>query len=316
MTRVSTATRPGVAIVGLTGSGKTVLTVVLAKHLGRDNPQKLHLEPNDSRTRDFVEHNWHQLQSGEWPASTPQGVMNELSWTLHTTSGASYPFRLVDLAGQDLQRLFANDEIRRLEKLEPQLQQVGAYCQNALIVLVAINLQDFLGEADHTTRATNDYALKEVLNQLCNAQRHVCLVITQSDLYSQAAKDADGWPKLLRREAFWVYKLCRRHSIPYLYVTAVVDTTTDVQKGEKPRRVPRKGFRTRNVGHLANWLAERTMEIGANVSAQEAEDDSRMINEGPVDESNPSEAATDIGCLLFVFCVLIAFGLCARLGFY
>lgn len=252
---------PRVAIIGLTGSGKTVLAVALAKYLGGDNPQGILLAPDDPRTLKFVENNWNRLQTGEWPPSTAQGEINELRWTLRTGTTAQCPLRLVDLAGQDLRRLFEDEEIDHLESLEPQLQAVARYCLGASIVIVVVNLRDFMNEADDSRRVGNQAALKAALDRLSTGERRVCIAITQADLFDQAAREANGWQRLLKEQAYWIYDFVQHRSVKLIVVSAVQDTEVEAITNEKPRRVPRRGFRSHGLDRLASWLAEQVNDV-------------------------------------------------------
>lgn len=271
------ASSPSIAIVGLAGSGKTVLTVVLAKRLGKDNSTGILLEPNDPPTHKFVETCWDRLQNGQWPESTAQGELNELNWTLRTGSGTECQVRLADLPGQDLQRLFEYGEINRLESLEAtDLRAVGEYCRDACIVIVLVNLKDFMGESDTERRAGNEGAIKAVVDYYLKPNRRVFIAINQADLYEHAEKEAGGWEQLLKREAFWIYQFVQR-GCDWDYVSAVWDTEPDDRVSEFsderiPRRIPKRGFRSVNLRErLAGWLgaqAEQFVEEERNKAWQ------------------------------------------------
>ena len=100
---------PKIAIIGMEGSGKTVLMTVLAKRMSQLPNRQYYLDPQNARTLKYVEEMWYTLQNGHWPPSTPPGQLFELSWNFRVDS-TQYELRLVDAAGQDMRLLFGGDE--------------------------------------------------------------------------------------------------------------------------------------------------------------------------------------------------------------
>ena len=58
---------PSIVLIGTEGSGKTVLTTVMAKNFHHRTDLGCLLDPQTRQTCEFVDQNWNRLRHGEWP---------------------------------------------------------------------------------------------------------------------------------------------------------------------------------------------------------------------------------------------------------
>jgi GTPase SAR1 family protein len=157
-----------IAIIGLSGAGKTVLAAVLAKFLSSpDNVTGVTLDPVDLKTQAFVDRVWGKLSAGQWPESTALGAPNDLQWRLRSRDGVESEFRIFDVAGQEWFQLFGQEGIKQLEQQSEQVRQAVEYCGNASIVLLVVNLADFIAERDEKRLLENQWTTKYALDLLC-----------------------------------------------------------------------------------------------------------------------------------------------------
>jgi len=258
---------PQIALIGTEGAGKTVLVTVLAKKLA--TPQNgVWLNPKGVKTGKYIENTWNTLRRGEWIPSTPAGTLFDLTWVMRI-GDREYPMKAVDSAGQDLRKLFSDEGFNN-PNLSDQDQQFIEYIHSATILLVLVNLRDFVGEPDEDKRIENAFTLKGLLDKLQEdkEERQVVFLFTAYDLYEETIHNDYGTP-----ENFFEQEL------PYLYhayisgkpvrcfpVAAVAET--EVKHGEDgiPRRVPAPNFRSQGLDPFIQWLAEA---VSGDITKQE-----------------------------------------------
>lgn len=190
--------KPHIALIGTEGSGKTVLTTVLAKYLTDTGDEHLYLDPSNTMTMKYIENMWQTLKGGEWPPSTPPGELFTLEWTFSAGPDLKLPMRLIDSAGQDLRVLFG-DDLQPDESRPEQIRQLLDYCRGASILIVLINLKDFVGEAQNERCLENQAVLKQAISHLnkYNPPKRIAFVFTQCDLYESV---------ISQPVAAWVYR--------------------------------------------------------------------------------------------------------------
>lgn len=264
---IATATTlrtPTIAIIGMEGAGKTVLTATLAKRLSSIDSRGMFLNPQGVKTLKYVERVWQTLQSGDWPPSTPPGELFELSWKLQIVGEMECNVRLVDAAGQDLRLLFGDEQIHAMDSLPAHLHSLAEYCRSAEIMLFLINLRDLVGEGNAEQKIANEAAIKSAMDYLSKSVRphRLCLVLTQTDLYKALAEEKGGWLELISVSAPYVFGAhLRSHHVGVFPISAVVDTKVVVDTEGSVRRVPVAGFRSEGLDELINWLADQVKGV-------------------------------------------------------
>ena len=281
---VNTPPLPQIAIIGMEGSGKTVLTTVLAKRLSTMADQGMFLNPKSSKTIKYVEGVWKELQDGKWPPSTPPGELFDLEWLFHVDNKHECPVRLVDAAGQDMRMLFADDRYKD-QSLPAQLQQLVDYCHNSNILIILINLKDFIGESDDMRRVENQAALKSALDLLASKDdsKRVAFVFSQCDQYEATIEQHGSLENLLRTEMPYIYGAHYKGKAPALFpVAAVAETKVEVDLNGTPRRVPTADFKSTGLEPLIEWMsvqiAGQAKKIMAERDRAEREQEKRERN--------------------------------------
>ena len=249
------------ALVGTEGSGKTVLTCVLAKRFSCPDHNGVFLEPGNPSTLKYVERVWATLTSREWPPSTSPGELFKLKWILHLPNGLKSELHLIDVAGQDIRKLFDDDEPARDQLLSPldELHRLRRYCRRADIVLFLVNLRDFVGEGDPDRRAANEAAMKFAMDRVLadGSSRRAILVLTQTDQYADHLKQQGGWQNLTRQAMPYIYSAhLQSGRVPVLGVAAVMDTVVRDGPDGTPHRVPAPDFRSEGLDQLLNEVKQ------------------------------------------------------------
>lgn len=275
MTDTSSDHQPRIAVIGTEGSGKTVLVATLAKRFSVTSKDGFFLSPIDNTTHRYVERMWLILNQGDWPPSTPAGQVIELKWRL--LCNGSVPFecqvRLIDCAGQDLRRIFADDDSVEVDPAAPRhLRELAEYLHSAEIVICLVNLKDFLGEGDPERRLDNEVVLMSALRRLSATRDRNCrlyLLFTQIDQYRGFRAEYGGWPGVVKKFLPYVHgEHVARELVQVGAVAAVNDTQVSRDLDGTPRRVPRPGFESKGLDDLIRNIAQAAREIRVSRTAQ------------------------------------------------
>jgi hypothetical protein len=257
-TLIKAGTPVHVAMIGTEGAGKTVLSCVLAKRFSYPDNDGVFLEPGNPTTLKYVEQVWATLVSGEWPPSTPPGELFKLKWFLHWPGHLPCEVRHLDAAGQDIRKLFDDDEPTKAP-LPPPLEELRTYCHHADVVLFLVNVKDFVGEGASNRRAANEAAIKFAMDRVLvdGGSRRAILVFTQADQYVAYAKKLGNWQNLAMRAMPYIYSAyIRSGRVPIVPVAAVWDTRVSEALDRTPRRVPTPDFRSKGLKELLDVVKE------------------------------------------------------------
>ena len=320
---------PSIAIIGLEGSGKTVLMSVLAKRLSVPK-DGCYLDPVGIQTMKRVEGTWAALQRGEWPPSTPPGEMFSLNWKLYIKrydQKVEADIRLIDLAGQDTRQLFNNDDIRR--ETREHLKPIAEYLANASIVLFALNIKDYIAETDDERRIENQAVLKSALDQL-NGSKKILLVFTQYDQYETFVNECGGLEAFCRKHIPYIYNaylsteenVFGTQRIPTLCLSAVSDTQVQIGADSIARRVPVPNFSSRGLDELCKWIVEdicapykeEQERKEKERKEQEKREQERQEQERKEREQQEKKRQTKFGCLGMVIGTVFSFMPSVMLG--
>lgn len=250
-----------VLFVGTEGCGKTVLLTVMARAFrDRSNQHKIHMLPSNLRTAAYVEDKFRYLLAGEWPPSTPQGDMQELEWKLEVDGYQPLDLQFVDPPGQELRRLYGDEDVNRLHELPQHLQELAKRVSSADAVAFLVNLGDFLGEADSSKQLSTQWTIRFGLDKL-PPDKPWCLVFTQMDQYRAFVKQQGGLEPVVEKYLPYVHGAHLHHRKPKVFpVAAVEKTMTVVDENATPRRVPVVPVTYSGPGfeNLAKWIAAST----------------------------------------------------------
>lgn len=260
-------TTPKIAVIGLEASGKTVLMSVLAKKLSQTIHQGYFLDPKGVKTIKYIESVWETLQHSDWPPSTPPGEMFNLRWGMRITpdfskDGKTYEaeLHLLDAAGQDMRQLFAFDS---LEDSPEYLRPLAEYCKQADILLIALNIIDFLGQSvPQMRRIENQATIKAALDMLHKSNQHAAILFTQMDQYKPYIDKAGGLESFCKTYLPYIYNSYIANSSTSLISVAAVNDTMAVKKENgKLVRVPKPNFSSFGLEDVCKWLAGQVVEF-------------------------------------------------------
>lgn len=295
---------PKIALIGMEGSGKTVLTTVLAKRMSRPE-QHFYLDPH-GKTLKYVEEMWHTLQNGEWPPSTPPGQLFELTWNL-CVYDKKYELRLVDAAGQDMRLLFGGDEKElNSPNLPDDLKKLVTYCREASILLITLNISDFVGEGDTRRLIENQAAIKSALDILSHGNQNVAFIFTQCDQYRAMIDEVGGLEEFCKQNLNYVYNAHITGKKNAIFGVAAVNEVERRHVDGMVRRVPARNFTSVGLDEVIEWIVGQVEKATAKAEKKHQKELDRIEQERIAEEQKTSQEKT-IKEIVITIAIIVGF---------
>ena len=183
-----------VAIVGVEGSGKTVLMGALCESYKKISDGTPYLMPENQSAFMFMERIPHKLRvEREWPEATNLSSLKSMRWTLRYGSEILEEIEMLDYPGELYRIAFGEHKKEEAESHREELNEFLRHVTDADFLIVLLNMGDLqnLGansrnaETVWITRGIFDFAKK-----LPNIKRTL-LVFTQADRF-EATLNANG----------------------------------------------------------------------------------------------------------------------------
>lgn len=261
-----------VAIVGVEGSGKTVMLAGLGDLYSRPDDKGYFLVPKDFNTSSYVAELMGRLRSGIWPAATADDVFQGLEWTLRRRSDTGgrptdiCELSCLDFPGEVYRKAFvenantvagitltsAGNSVS--EEMQRQIESLWSYIERADCLIVLVNLSDVItrGLADRrvlesiwVTSSILEQALKERPGRVVPK---TAIVLSQADSYEATIKACGGPKGVLEKYLPQVY-----NSYDWLDIFAAyaIDKTRLDDNG---KIVPDPLFTTEGLRPIMTWL--------------------------------------------------------------
>ena len=248
-----------VAIVGVEGSGKTVMLAGLGELYARADENGYFLAPKNFQTASYVSGKIARMRSGKWPIATPEDVLQGLDWTLRPRRGEGLrpvdvcEVSCLDFAGEVYRCAFVRQDAVPTN-LEDEVASLKAYVRSADDLIVLINLRDVIvrGEYDSRvqeamwiTNAILSYALDGVDGR---KMPRAAIVLSQADSYADTIRSCGGAKGVLAK-----YLPHVANSYDWLDILAVsaVDKTVIDDNGNM---VPAPDFRPAPLQAIMDWI--------------------------------------------------------------
>jgi GTPase SAR1 family protein len=259
-----------IAIVGMTGAGKTVLISTLAMKMSQMADQGIFLAPmgnNRRQTLRYVQENWQTLNSGKWPPSTPAGELIHLEWEL-TTKENSATVRFADCAGQDIHTIFSQEQFD-YSALTLHQKYIFDYLRSANILIFLVNMEDVLGRSPKQAleNSLDVDQMFYVLNQKADFPRKTALVLSQFDKYRDElkAKYDNNLLEYLRANFPQLHgRYIQNPNFAVIPVAAVETTRTIIDNGTA-KQVPVENFSSFNLKKLISWIGGAVDELAPSM---------------------------------------------------
>ena len=304
-----------IAIVGMTGAGKTVLISTLAMKMSQMANQGIFLAPvgeNRRQTLRYVQENWQTLNSGKWPPSTSAEEWCRQEWELTTKTNAAI-IRFADCAGQGVQAFFKQEQFD-YNSLTPDQQYIYNYLRSANVLIFLINMEDILGRSPKQAleNALDVDQMFYVLNQKANFPRKTALVLSQFDKYRDElkAKYDNNLLEYLRANFPQLQEKYINNPNFAVIPIAAVETTQNIIENESAKLVPVEKFLSFNLEMLITWIADSVDELAPLIQQQKES----SFQEGLLDKSDSISTtpaansqikyANNYSCLIAIYSII------------
>lgn len=268
---------PRVAVIGTEGSGKTVLVVTLAARFC-EGQSRYFLEPKNRATVRYMRAAFDTLNGKkgppQWLPSTDPGTMCELDWDLHVDGKRRFAMRMVDAAGQDFRDLFGEEKAISNSGVTALQQHLVEFVKQADILILTVDLEDFVAETDADRRDTSEWTLKFAIDRLIghDKRKRGILVFTGKDRYQQYEQELGSWTAVAKKYLPVASRAALDNGqVSVLAVSAVNETQLDPSGAN--RYVPKPGFTSVGLEELLDWIASQGGEVRAE--AQRLHDDAQ-----------------------------------------
>ena len=249
-----------VAIVGVEGSGKTVMLAGLGELYSRPDDEGYFLSPKNYATASYVAEKIERMRKGEWPVATAEDVMQGLDWTLKRRQGERQrpedvcEVSCLDFAGEIYRLAFGIRQGPVPNGLADEVSALKKYIKDADDLIVLINLRDVIAQGAREPRVqwsmwvTNEslsYALDETGGR---KTPRAAIVLSQADSYAETIKTCQGPQGVLEK---YLPHVANNYSwLDILAVSAVDKTILDDNGNE----VPSPDFQSEELRAIMGWI--------------------------------------------------------------
>ena len=265
-----------VAIVGVEGSGKTVMLAGLGELYSHTDADGYFLAPKNYATASYVAEKIAKMRRGEWPMATPEDALQGLDWTLKRRRGERQrpedvcEVSCLDFAGEVYRLAFGIRQGAVPRDLADEVSALKEYVRNADDLIVLINLRDVIVQSADDPRVqesmwiTNEilsYALDETGGR--KAPR-AAIVLSQADSYAETIQACRGPQGVLAR---YLPHVANNYGWLDILAASAVDKTVLDDNGNL---VPAPDFQSEKLRVIMGWIrvglegVEETSTVGSD----------------------------------------------------
>ena len=220
-----------IAIVGVDGSGKTVLMSALADKFGEPSEDSVYLMPENQASFAFMKQIPHKMRSEhQWPSATTIESFKNLQWTVRIGQKVLMDIEMLDYPGEIYRHAFGE---RKENEISPHRESIDEFLEHLVtadVLVVLFNLKDALelGKSSKNTETVwLTRSIFEYVKQLPNIKQHL-LLFTQADRYPEELSGPGGFKSVLEKHLPMIKIL-----FPDLECAAISINTDDVETPSK-----------------------------------------------------------------------------------
>ena len=255
-----------VAIVGVEGSGKTVMLAGLGDLYTYPDEDGYFLAPKNFGTAEYVAEKIERMRKGKWPVATAGDEMQGLDWTLKRREPGVRKLAekvcevsFLDFAGEVYRAAFGIGEGDA--SLAGQVKELKRYVREADDIIVLVNLRDIIAgvrdarvkEAKWITKAILDVALAE---QEGRKAPRAAIVLSQADSYASTIKACGGAFGVLEK---YLPHVAAEYGWLDVFAASAVDKTNLDDNGNA---VPAADFTSKGLLPIMTWIRDGVAEDG------------------------------------------------------
>jgi len=226
-----------VAIVGVEGSGKTVLMGALCECYKQGTKDEPYLMPENQAAFMFMERIPHKLRvEREWPEATSVSSLKAMRWTLRLGAEVLEEIEMLDYPGELYRLAFGERTKEEADAHRTELIEFLEHLTSADTLLVLLNLGDVSNLGANSRNAETVWITRGIFDfaKRLTGLKHQALVFTQADRFA-ATLSASGGPNGVYAKHLPMLKTL----FPDLKVTAVSAVSSTEADGR-----PKQGFST------------------------------------------------------------------------
>ena len=254
-----------IAIVGVEGSGKTVLMAAMGDKYKSPDANGIYLKSVNRKTYEYCERLMGQMQDGKWPIATGKAITDNLRWTLTRKVADGKDDRIAELSfldfGGEIYRLaFGGGEHDEPDKdTKKAIAQLRSHVKKAEVLIVLVNLSDIINGRRNEERTIEMNWLSQAILSFAYdkaKKSSVALVFTQADTYAEiitdCIKDCGNLRGVLTRYMPTVDTSYGKRLA--LFSVAAVNRTVFVSDGSF--LVPSPDFKPQGLEKLVSWVVD------------------------------------------------------------
>ena len=256
-----------VAIVGVEGSGKTVMLAGLGELYSKPDEQGYFLSPKNFTTASYVADKIERMRRGEWPTATAEDVLQGLDWTLRRKERADArpvdvcEISCLDFAGEVYRAAFGIKAETVDANVADEVEELKAYIRQAQDLIVLVNLRDVIDrglgdprvrESVWITKALLEYALSTAGGR---KEPRAMIVLSQADSYAATIAECGGAKGVLEK---YLRDVANNYGWLDIVAASAVDKTDIDGDGNV---IPAEDFHLAGLKPVVEWILK-----GAQVS--------------------------------------------------
>ncbi len=251
-----------ISIVGVEGSGKTVLLSAIGDKYENPDSSGIFMSPENSRAFGFVKLHMEAMKNGQWPAATTTN--SNLDWSIYHRTGQQKELvcqlSLLDFAGELYRLSFGEHTEEEISAWGDEITVLKDHIAESDLLVVIVNLSDIINGSPSNIRTREtmwlsksviDYAIRNGKN------KDVAIVLSQSDVYREEIAACGGNQGVLQKYLPHVANLY--DDLPIFAVSAINKTVPD----ENGMAVPAQGFESEGLDELMEWIIAKTLGFEA-----------------------------------------------------
>ena len=249
-----------VAIVGVEGSGKTVMLAGLGELYARPDENGFFLEPKNRETASYVSSKIARMRRGIWPLATPEDVMQGLDWVLRRQTDPDrrpedfFRISFLDFPGEVYRAAFGEKEESPRREIAASVESLKSYVKRADVLMVLINLRDVITNSLSDGRVQESmWITKSILDTVIgeggrNSSTRAVIVLSQADSYAETIRSCGGPRGVLDK---YLPNVASSYGfLDVIAVSAVNKTVLDAQGNV----VPSADFQLDGLKALVKWI--------------------------------------------------------------
>lgn len=244
-----------ISIVGVDGSGKTVLMAAFGEKYERPDGYGYFLSANTPQTFHTVKMLMDRMRHGQWPNATGAETVTNLEWSLLQRKGTANEsicsVSFLDYAGEIYRLAFGEHTDEERKPFEEQIKTLHEHVSSSDALLVLINLKDIVSGdlAQAKTRETL-WISRNIFDYA--AEKHpgirMALAFSQFDVYRAEIAHVGGLQAAYKKYLSHIESLYPEMQL--LSVSAVNQTTVN----EDGFEVPAENFESEGLDNLLEWI--------------------------------------------------------------